>query len=441
VTEVSTPSLALRGALPRAMLFIAGVSSIAAVDAMLRAVLSENLYQLLPALSTCAGAGLAWYLAGTRGTSARNAPNPLQDDGETRSDHAVVQANVVAAGDDRAIRDDFAAIPDARQNAGVRRAVMELGHYQAFTYILNKQMNSVTELSEEAAGSILSNLTSADGKITSLLDFIQQSGSNDLVGRVITQIESQMEDCRQLLQRFAARQSDNAELGLQQGSKIVENTNSVLDILGKVSGISRQTTMISFNVSIEAERVGEASKGFAIIALEIRKLASEVQTLSRDMHVRVQALMQSVTVDLPELAKQRERAEGEAITNITEALDGLGGNLIALITHQRNILQKVESEGESIARPILDIMGRIQFQDIIRQQLGQLDQMAEMVSEHIKSVGMMLADPEDAMGEETLSQKIDGMFDSYVMARQRDTHMAARGQSIEQAAGSLIELF
>jgi methyl-accepting chemotaxis protein len=188
------------------------------------------------------------------------------------------------------------------------------------------------------------------------------------------------------------------------------------------------------------QRLGEASKGFSVIALEIRKLALEVQALSRDMHVRVEALTQSVTVDLPELAKRREQAEGEAITDISGTLNALGDNLIALIAHQRDILQKVESEGESIARPIMDIMGSIQFQDIIRQQLEQLDRMAQTVSEHVQSIGAMLADPGNAMGEATLSQKLDGMFDSYVMARQRDTHMAARGQSIEKPAGSLIEM-
>jgi hypothetical protein len=50
-------------------------------------------------------------------------------------------------------------------------------------------------------------------------------------------------------------------------------------------------------------------------------------------------------------------------------------------------------------------------------------------------------DPIDAMGEETLSQKLDEMFGSYVMDRQRATHVAALGRSAVAEVGSLIELF
>ena len=440
MTIASTLSSTRRGAVPTGMLFVTGISLIAAVDAGFRGVLPESLCLLLPALSASAGMGLALYLFRERGTS-RNALRPHQIGRGDWSDHEELQPDVVTASKDCAIHDIVGKAPVISEKTSVQRAVVELGHYPAFTDILSKQMTAVTELSEEAAGSILSNLTKADSNITSLLNFIQQSGSNDQVGRVITQIESQMEGCRRLLERFAARQLHNAQLGLQHGSKIAADTNSLLDTLIKVTGISRQTTMLSFNVSIEAARVSEASQGFSIIAIEIRKLASEVQILSRDMHARVEALVQSVTVDLPELAKQRERAEGDAIVNISETLNTLGDNLIALIKHQRDILQKVESESESIARPIMDIMGSIQFQDIIRQQLGQLDHMAETVSEHIKSIGVMLANSGDAMGEETLLQKLDGMFDSYVMARQRETHMSARGQTVENAAELAVELF
>jgi hypothetical protein len=45
------------------------------------------------------------------------------------------------------------------------------------------------------------------------------------------------------------------------------------------------------------------------------------------------------------------------------------------------------------------------------------------------------------MDEETLSQKLHSMFNSYVMASQRETHMAAHGQSDSVKAVSLIEMF
>ena len=45
------------------------------------------------------------------------------------------------------------------------------------------------------------------------------------------------------------------------------------------------------------------------------------------------------------------------------------------------------------------------------------------------------------MDEETLSQKLDNMFNNYVMTSQRETHRAAHGQSESLKADSLIEMF
>jgi len=68
-------------------------------------------------------------------------------------------------------------------------------------------------------------------------------------------------------------------------------------------------------------------------------------------------------------------------------------------------------------------MGSIQFQDIIRQQLEQLGLMAETVGDHIQAIDVMLEERRDDMDEETLSQKLDNVFNNYEMAGQRETHM------------------
>ena len=67
--------------------------------------------------------------------------------------------------------------------------------------------------------------------------------------------------------------------------------------------------------------------------------------------------------------------------------------------------------------------------------------MAEMVGDQIQAIEVMLEDPRGDMGEETLAQKLDSMFDNYVTADQSETHMAAHGQSESVKVESLIEMF
>jgi methyl-accepting chemotaxis protein len=421
-----------------------GCAAVAAADVWLRTRLPDNLGPLLALLGPGAGVLMGWRLAGAKRTARAPAADDDRGCAATTEDGAAGGPFALSCGpiDNAEIDGDIDALPtSASSNPEVERAVTELRSYPTFTEILNRQMLSVTDLSETTAASILKNLTAVDVQLTDLLNFLQQSGSNDHFAEIITQIEAQMGGCRELLDRFADRQLEDGRLGLEQRSKIGEETVGVLAVLEGVTGIARQTMMLSLNVSIEAARAGDAGRGFAIIATEIRKLASGVQTLSIDIRTRIEGLMRMVTVDLQEQASRRERLEHEAIEKIRDTLSALTDNLMMLIAHQRDILQKVEGEGESIARPIMNLMGSIQFQDIIRQQLEQLSRMAEMVGDHIQGIEVMLEDPRADMDEETLSQKLDNMFNNYVMASQRETHMAAHGESESLKAVSLIEMF
>jgi hypothetical protein len=58
-----------------------------------------------------------------------------------------------------------------------------------------------------------------------------------------------------------------------------------------------------------------------------------------------------------------------------------------------------------------------------------------------ESVASVLENPETRISEFTLEQKLDEMFQGYVMADQRDVHLEVRGQSVAEEAHSLIELF
>jgi len=326
-------------------------------------------------------------------------------------------------------------------NAGVVYASKELAEYHLFTEILSRQMVSVSEISEEAAKNILANLTQIDGQNSALVGFIKQSGSNEQVAKVVALIESQMKGCQGLLKRFVDTQQADAQDGAAQRARVVAETQSVLNLLESVDGIARQTRMLSFNASIEAAHAGESGRGFAVIGDEIRKLASEVQELSKAVRERVETLTETITKNLQQESEQREQAEHEAVANIGETLSALSGNLMTLVTHQRDTLSKVESENESIAQPVMDAMGNIQFQDIVRQQLKQLISMAEMVGNHMRTVGAALEEPHGDFSATSLSQKLDGQFGSYVMERQFVTHLSAQGQASTTEAVASIELF
>jgi methyl-accepting chemotaxis protein len=431
----------------------AAATTIVAVDLLAHRCLPEGISALLPVLTFTAGIMVSRRLIGRE-----HPEGSAIDNAKSRIDRAAVELESLSIGNRRPMAPDGAMAAEDRNsrnedgevlsfhaaaptNAGVVYASEELGKYHLFTEILSKQMVSVSELSEEAAKNILKNLTQIDSQNSALVSFIQQSGSNEQVAKVVALIESQMKGCQVLLKRFVDKQQADARDGAAQRSRVVAETQGVLNLLENVDGIARQTRMLSFNVSIEAAHAGKFGRGFSVIADEIRKLASEVQELSKGVRERVETLTRTITKDLQQESEQREQAEHDAVADIAETLSALSDNLMTLVAHQRDTLSKVESENESIAHPVMDAMGNIQFQDIVRQQLKQLVCMAEMVSDHMQTVGAALKEPQGDFSATSLSQKLDDLFGSYVMERQCTTHLSAQGHAIATDAVASIELF
>jgi hypothetical protein len=155
-----------------------GCAVLAAADVWLRTRLPDSLGPLLALLGPGAGVLIGWRLSGAKRTARAPAAEDDRSHPATSGDGAASGPFTLSCApiDDGEIEGDIDAPPTSpASNPEIERAVTELRSYPTFTEILNKQMLSVTELSETTAASILKNLTAVDVQLTDLLNFLRQS--------------------------------------------------------------------------------------------------------------------------------------------------------------------------------------------------------------------------------------------------------------------------
>ncbi|MEF1291119.1 methyl-accepting chemotaxis protein [Vibrio sp. M260118] len=177
---------------------------------------------------------------------------------------------------------------------------------------------------------------------------------------------------------------DDVSTASENVNQMASETDGINTILGVIGDIAEQTNLLALNAAIEAARAGEQGRGFAVVADEVRNLASRTKTSTEEIEAALASLSrgsQSV-VDSMESTKQKCAQTAEGAGQVAESLDVMT-QFVTDINDLSTQIATAAEEQSSVTQELSRNMSAIN--DIV----GELDSNGQQALEEAQTISDM----------------------------------------------------
>lgn len=301
-------------------------------------------------------------------------------------------------------RQPSAVQPDAGSPALFGRELIEKSG-EAIVHVSGEASRQVGEMRDEVVrtqvifGEAIGKLVSSFQDMNVLIQRQQQLGMQVVAGNTeggsVSEFQNFANKTSETLRQFVDSVVENSRLAMslvEMTDRIISQMSEVRGMLGEIEGISKQTNLLALNAAIEAARAGEAGRGFAVVADEVRDLSGRTSHFSQQIRgslSKMQTTIEATEQAINQMAAQDMTFALTSKCDVEQAMTGIN----EMNRRTGETVVELNAIGEHVEAAVNQAIVSLQFQDMVTQLLGhitkRLDVLDEIVSDERQMGGVL----------------------------------------------------
>ncbi|NRD75546.1 methyl-accepting chemotaxis protein [Shewanella sp. VB17] len=318
-------------------------------------------------------------------------------------ENLVVSLNHIALGQlsediDITSNDELGQLQQAMQAMVVQlRSMMQ--EINGVTNMLYKSAHEMAEITDEAQKSTLKQQAETDivaaamNEMTSNVQNVAENATN--AAKAAIDANSETNSGREVVSGTILLINDLAS-EIAKAANVVnrleEASNDIGSVLDVIKSIAEQTNLLALNAAIEAARAGEQGRGFAVVADEVRTLASRTQNSTQEINNMIETFRQHVSEAVTVMKKSQDQASMsvEKVTKAGTSLDLISSSITTINEMNVNIANSTEEQSVVTKEVNSNIMNITDYAHhaataakSINEACGELNQLANDLQDRI----------------------------------------------------------